>query len=106
MDNEKMNVDTAKSVLKNLWEGNVPLVKTFWIYYVVVIIALNMLRSVVMVLGFLPDLWSIFMVLPVWRAADKYQGQAAYGWIAKIFVVLSAFGSAAGLYYYMGWLLR
>lgn len=106
MDIGKMDADKIKSVSKDLWEGNVPLVKTFWVYYVVALVVLNIIKGTVMILGFLPDVWSIIMVVPIWRAAGKYEGYVVYGVLARVFAVLSALGAAAGLYYYMGWLLR
>lgn len=91
------------SLLKELWRGDVPLVKTYWIYGVGVSLLLNvallaltsMLSSVpavslpLFVLGILSILYTLFIAVGIWRSASKYQGNKVWAVLAKIMVVFS-----------------
>src|SRR5687768_7635007 len=66
----------VKEKAKKLWAGDVPLVQTFWLYYFAVVFVLSLLAG--MLGGFFSLLalaWSGFMVVPIMKAADKYQGE-------------------------------
>ena len=88
-----------KATLTKLWNGEVPLAHTFWLYYVVGVIVLRVLAGVVgSVMGIVIVGWAGFMVLPIWRAADKYEGNNLFALLAKIAAVLIALGVLGSLF--------
>lgn len=92
-------MDTVKARLKSLWNGEVPLAQTFWLYYVVTMIALRAIAGLagaffsIFILG-----WAGFMVMPIWRSADKYKGNELFAILAKIAAVLIALGVLGTLF--------
>lgn len=92
-------MDKVKATLKALWNGDIPLAQTFWLYYIVAIIVLRLLAGFIgplMVLAILG--WAGFMVLPIWRAADKYSGNVLFALLAKAAAVLIALGVLGTLF--------
>lgn len=86
-------MDKIKATLTKLWEGNVPLVQTFWLYYFVGIFVLRLIAGAVgPVVGIVILVWAGFMVLPIWRSADKYSGNSLFALAAKIAAVVVALG--------------
>ncbi len=86
-------VDKMKEKLNQLWNGEIPLAQTFWLYYFVGILLLRIVANAVGPIGAIIILgWAGFMVLPIWRAADKYTGNKLFGLLAKIAAVLIALG--------------
>ena len=82
-----------KATLKSLWEGDVPLVRTFWLYYFVGNLVLGMLaKAISPVFGIVSIVWIGFLVMPIWRSADKYSGNNLFALLAKIAAVLIALG--------------
>ncbi len=78
-----------------LWSGNKPLATTFWGYYVLVWIIIRLFGAMLAglmypVSSILALAWSAFMVVPIWRAANKYTGPNTFAILAKIFVILMA----------------
>lgn len=90
------NKEAIKAKLQQLWNGDVPLKYTFWLYYFLFVFILAVLASVGGVLGFFFDLvslaWAGFMVKPILSSAEKYEGEQAYALLAKIFAVLILIG--------------
>ena len=92
-------MDKIKAILKQLWEGNVPLVHTFWLYYFVGILVLRIIAGAIgPIAGIVIVGWAGFMVLPIWRAADKYQGNNLFALAAKIAAVVIALGVLGTLF--------
>ena len=91
-------------LIKDLWRGDVPLVKTYWLFGVVVGILLNFsftyieyrpavfasFLGMVFVLGLVAFafIYSAFICVAIWRSADKYPGARRNVILAKIAVVL------------------
>lgn len=90
-------MDKVKARAIELWNGNVPLAQTFWLYYVVGVVVL---RLIAMPLGSIFGIailgWAGFMVVPIWRASDKYEGENLLALLAKIaavFIAIAVLGS-------------
>jgi hypothetical protein len=87
-----------KATLTKLWNGEVPLAHTFWLYYFVGVIILRLVAGAINpVFGIVIVAWAGFMVLPIWRSADKYSGNNLFALLAKIAAVLIAIGAIASL---------
>ncbi|HZS07748.1 MAG TPA: amino acid permease [Blastocatellia bacterium] len=84
----------------SIWNGELSLVRTFWVYYVLVsLLPQFMLAGIAYYAGgatFLLLLFylcysvfvSVFVSVAVWRAASNYQGQAIWAVLAKTSAVL------------------
>jgi ABC-type multidrug transport system permease subunit len=91
-------------LIKDLWRGEVPLSKTFWLFGWGVILLLNLsilyidsqidiltnyFAAIVFVsLLLFGVIYSPFIFIAIWRSANKYQGLQRYAIIAKIFVIV------------------
>lgn len=75
-----------------LWNGKLPLLKVFWLYYFAVIFVLtalgNMLGALATVIGLFKIIWAGFMVKPIWVASDNYKGPQHWAMLAKVAAVL------------------
>ena len=59
-------MDKVKTTLEQLWNGNVSLAHTFWLYYFVGMIVLRLIAGVIGPIGALLVIgWAGFMVLPI-----------------------------------------
>ena len=91
--NEPSEKDKIKALLNDLWNGDVSLARTFWLYYFVGLLLVRIVAiaigpaGAVLILG-----WTGFMVLPIWRSADKYSGNTLFALLAKIAAVVIALG--------------
>jgi len=86
-------MENLKALLQRLWNGDLPLAQTFWIFYVMVLIGLRIVALAFgPVIGVLALLWAGFMVMPIWRAANKYTGNNIFSLLAKVAAVLIALG--------------
>lgn len=94
----------------NLRMGNYSLAKTFWLYGVVVFFFSRMFFKLLTAPDIVLAIWgqfgegggyliyigleviaiiySIIVFIGVWRAADKYTGNTAWKWLAKIMVII------------------
>ena len=92
-------------LIKKLWQGNIPLVKTFWLYGVcangLIVATMNyflvynkqaLSTSVVYI-----TIWAIiafsiiyfpYIFISIWRSANKYPGHRAYAIAAKLVVII------------------
>lgn len=90
------NKEAIKAKLQQLWNGDVPLKYTFWLYYLLFMVVLVVLGTIGGMLGFLIHLvslaWAGFMVKPILSSAEKYEGEQAYALLAKILAVLILIG--------------
>lgn len=89
--------------VKQLWRGDVPLFKTYWVFGFAVSILLNAIMMFVVALqGEMPSLeplflglwvfttlYGLFMAVAIWRSAGKYEGPKHWGLLARAVVVLS-----------------
>jgi len=87
------------NLLKELWRGDVPLVKTYWIYGVVVSAVLSVLlrvlwgmpavNSVFALVWIATTVYGVFIAVAVWRSAGKYQGPKVWMILARVMAVMS-----------------
>ncbi len=86
-------MDKIKATLTQLWNGGIPLVQTFWLYYFVGMLVMRIPANAIGAAGALLIIgWTGYMVLPIWRSADKYTGKPIFALLAKIAAVLIALG--------------
>jgi|GEM_PF-1593232 len=86
-----------------LWNGEVPLAQTFWIYYFISIFVMKVIGNAVggpigMIFGLLAIGWAGFMVMPILSAAEKYTGAKHWALAAKIAAVLIGLGVLINLF--------
>jgi cytochrome c oxidase assembly factor CtaG len=95
-------------LIKDLWHGDVPLVKTYWLFGVAVGILLNVTfiyieyqpaafasafgQVLVLGLAMFVFIYSAFICVAIWRSANKYQGLQRYAILAKIAVIFGVMG--------------
>ncbi len=91
------------ALMKDLWHGDIPLVRTYWLFGVLPTIFFNMVFSYIqgqnaivasrlaavcflgMVLIYY--IYSGFIYVAIWRSANKYKGMARYAILAKVAVI-------------------
>ena len=93
-------------LIRDLWHGEVPLVKTYWLFGVVAGIFFNIAFTyiefqisalstgiLIFVLGLysLSIIYFIFISVAIWRSANKYKGPQRFAILAKSSVILGAF---------------
>ncbi len=102
-------------LIRSLWRGDVPLVKTYWLYNVVANIIFRLAfvycqaydnvfmygpgALVVLGLTLFWFVYTIFICVAIWRSANKYRGLTVYAVLAKGTVILNAvalIGQVAG----------
>lgn len=102
--------------LYKLWRGEIPLRRTYWLYWFCVAFSLGFIRGFLE--GYYPWLsefdgpgqpgsgtvafylltflslqaWSAFMVVPLWRSASRYEGRRLWAVLAKVVAVSNAIG--------------
>ena len=95
--------------IARLWNGEESLARAFWEYAILygtlanVIVTIAMFASVaanapawvVVVLYVLTIPYNVFIVVAVWRSAQRYQGSAEWALLARIAVVVWAFVASA-----------
>ena len=90
-------------LIRNLWRGDVPLVKTYWLFGVVAGIFFNIVfayieyQSAVFSTGLGPIFvlglvvfvftYTVFIFFATWRSANKYQGLQRYAILAKVSII-------------------
>lgn len=91
--------DGFEEIARDLIKGEFPLVEAFWIYFFLPAVAGEVLATAAGNVGGLIGLlailihlavllWTGFMVIPIWKSCENYEGRRAFTWLAKIFVVL------------------
>ena len=97
--------EESAGLVVDLWRGDVPLVKAYWLYGVVVGICVAIIfvyidyMSTGMSTGFGPVfllalmlsyfLYTSFINVAIWRSAGKYRGPKRWAILARIMVVVS-----------------
>src|SRR6267142_4194004 len=95
-------------LIKALWRGDVPLVKTYWLFGVAVGLLVNVAfiyieyqpaafasavgHVSVLGLAIFVFIYSAFISVAVWRSANKYQGLQTYVVLAKFAVISGVMG--------------
>ncbi len=94
-------------LIKALWRGDVRLVRTYWVYG---LLMWNLLGMVITILehslppsssifgAFLLLIVSLFALVyfvisyvAIWRSASKYEGNSLWAWLARLSVVVGVF---------------
>ncbi len=92
-------------LIKDLWRGDVPLVRTYWLFGVVAFIFFNLANALAewQIDFFVSDLgyavflgftlfqfaYAVFIYIAIWKSANKYQGLKRYVYCAQLSVLLS-----------------
>ena len=91
-------MDSIKAIMNKLWNGDVPLAYTFWLYYFIGIIVLRFIAGAIgPVFAVVIVAWAGFMVVPIWKSANKYGGNKLFALLAKIAAIVIAFGVLGSL---------
>jgi hypothetical protein len=90
-----------RSLVRNLWAGNVPLAKAFWEYGLLYAILLNSATTMGslalwsvdqmalgMIVHLLPTPYAILTLVAVWRSAANYPGDRMWAGLARIAIVV------------------
>jgi len=86
-----------KNLLENLWEGNIGLAMTYWVYGVlggivwgVGIVAINPAPdgNLVKIIWFIFACYYFVIYVGVWKAANKFVGKKAWAILAKFAVIV------------------
>ena len=90
---EPVNSSQGKQSFLELWEGRKSLAVTFWGYYVLVVLLLRLFSALFAGLmapigGLLILIWTAFMIVPIWRAANNSDGPETFKVLAKVFTGL------------------
>lgn len=67
------------ALIRDLWRGDVPLVKTYWLFGVVAGIFFRIAFA-----------YGVFISFATWKSANKYRGQQRYAILAKVAVIWGA----------------
>lgn len=108
--------------VSRLWRGELPLRRTYWRYWFCVAFALGFLEGfleslfpwleafegpgqpgggviAIYLIAFLAYVgWSVFMIVPLWRSASRYDGRQIWAILAKLIAVSNAIGVAIFLF--------
>jgi hypothetical protein len=90
-------------LIKDLWRGDIPLVRTYWLFgcvptiifylgfaYIDYLDSIYKLGSAILwlfILYVLDLIYSLFMSVAIWRSANKYQGMQRFVILAKVSVI-------------------
>lgn len=99
----KYETKSGRSFISKLWKGDIPLVKTFWLFWLLPAIAFPIVQSLLSfvlapILGIL--FWVIFFILSItfsiyqiisvkglWSSATKYEGKKIWSVATKLFII-------------------
>lgn len=110
--------------LSRLWRGELPLRRTYWLYWFCVAFPLGFVRGFlesyypwfevfegpgmpsgdVVALYFLAFLaswaWAAFMIVPLWRSASGYEGRQVWAILVRLVAISNAIGVVIFAYYF------
>lgn len=100
-------------LIKALWHGDVSLAKTFWLYgacinllFIIVFLYFEIQRQILFTpigrilfwLFFLSStVYTPFILISIWRSANKYKGPSVYVILTKVAVVIGWLNFIRGL---------
>jgi hypothetical protein len=96
--------ESAGNVLIRLWRGQVPLVRTFWIFGFTINLLLRAL--IILAVGVRPLLvllsavylgYLSFIYVAIWRSAGRYRGATVWRTLARLSIVLTILGGIANV---------
>lgn len=93
-------MSTNKNILSRLWSGEVALIKTYWLWGVLVSIVLSfgvgiaplINQTLAMVISAFAVMYAIFISVAIWKSATRYEGKPFWKYLAKIAVILPLIG--------------
>lgn len=97
MDEIKEEPITEKNLIENLWDGNLGLAMSYWVYGVlggfvwgVGILAIKPEpdSDLIKFLGFLFAIYYFVVYVGTWKAANKYVGNKAWAILAKFAIIV------------------
>jgi hypothetical protein len=100
-------VDPPQGVVVSLWRGDVPLRMTYWVCGVLtnllwlVVIALAVatnFRPLVLLLVVLNLIYSVFIMVAIWRSAGRYAGNRIWADLARVSIVFGLIRAVSGLF--------
>ena len=81
--------------IKNFWSGDVSMVKSFWIFNIIIdqvqiaifafIIIMNSLPMSLILLFVAP--YKVWVITGTWRSSDKYGGKKIWPTLVKIYII-------------------
>ncbi len=84
--------EQSNNYLVKLYKGDVPLVKTFWVFHIIIGTVLTIvciaLAIVMPVVYFILLMVQAYLMIALWNSASKYQGAAIWRILAKINAVI------------------
>lgn len=115
-DNSPLNAEgqptdgKVKGAFKSLWEGDIPLCKAYWLYFVlggiIVSIFVGILSSpfndpfMLKMIFLIFVAYSVFAGIGVWRSANKYSGNSLWRYLAYISVISTIIFNFWGFFAY------
>jgi hypothetical protein len=107
---EQPTIDKAKDSFKSLWNGDIPLCRAYWLYYVLGGMLIAFLTSILSTLFYEPFIlkilnlitlgYAVFAGIGVWRSATKYSGSELWRYLAYIAVILTIIGAVLMFFAY------
>lgn len=102
-DNIVIGGVNVKDRLTSLWNGDIPLVQTFWLYYFLAVFVLKIIGNAVGgslggIVGILALGWAAFMIKPIIASADRYMGEKQWAMLAKIAALVIGLGVLLDLF--------
>jgi hypothetical protein len=98
-------------LIKSLWRGDVPLVKTYWLYgffgWNLLGAALAVLEQsfpsplplsgafILLLVSFFALAYWVLTIVAIWRSASKYKGNSLWALLARLAVVIGVFVALA-----------
>lgn len=100
-------------MLKKLWNGDIPLVKTFWIYgwlvrsiFYFLINTLSLPQSFLLILIPIEESYVFIQLIGTWKSATKYRGRNIWKNLARIWVVIAFVFLLIGIIQFLEILVR
>ncbi len=94
-----------KNILIRLWSGEVALIKTYWLWGVLVNIVLSFVigmaplinQTLAIIISAFAVIYAIFISVAIWKSATRYEGKTLWKYLAKIAVILPLIGIIVSL---------
>lgn len=106
MNEVKEHVPEQKNLLNNLWNGNLGLAMTYWVYGVLggVVWAVGILAlrpepgsDFAKIIYFMMVAYYVVVYIGIWKAANKFTGNNLWAILAKLVVVIVVLPFVIGL---------
>ncbi len=107
----KLKTNSSSSFISKLWKGDIPLVKTFWLFWLLPAIAFPVLQTILsfvlapilgifylvifFILSIAFSIYQIICVKGLWSSATNYEGKRIWSMATKVFII---FGLGLSVY--------